>query len=1158
VGVLLDGPRRTMRLLPALFVVFALPAAAAERVDFNRDIRPIISGKCFACHGPDEESREADLRLDVRAEALKERDGVRAIVPGDLKASELLLRVTSTDRDEVMPPPKEGHPLEPKEVALLKQWIEQGAEYQSHWSFIKPEQKEPPQIANRNVSIRNPIDAFVVEKLASTELRQAPEADRHTLIRRLSFDLIGLPPTPAEVDAFVADNDPRAYEKLVDRLLASPSFGERWAKMWLDLARYADSTGYGSDKFRLNIWPYRDWVINAFNRNLPYDQFTIEQLAGDLLPNPTRDQLAATAFHRNTMTNVEGGTIDEEWRVAAVKDRIATTGQVWMGLTVGCAQCHTHKFDPISHREYYQLFAVFDQTEDSDREDEEPTMPLPTPEQTAEQERLHGEIAALENKLKASSAELESEQHEWEAHMARPMHWQVLAPIETKTESAVKLEPQADGSLLAQGAEAAVDTYTVRTSGIPRATAVRLELLTDDSLPGKGPGRADHGNAVLTDLRLGVAAADHRPVRGRFVRIELPGDGRMLSLAEVQVHQGTTNLAAPGTATQSSTDFNGPPQLAIDGNTDGNFSKSSVTHTRTEKDPWWEVDLGAEQEIDAITVWNRTDQGVEDRLANFKVRVLGNDREARWEKTNTPAPKKSVRIGVPGEKEIALQNASADFAQPDFAVGAALDADPKTGWALNPELGKPHAAVFELKQPATLQADETFVFTLKQTYGQKHTIGRFRLSATTAPLPVRELPEKIRAVLALEPSERTAAQRAEIAAYFLPLSKHFAELNQQIAAKKAQLAKIKPVKLPIARELPAAKRRVTHLMNKGNYLAPAERVEPGLLAAFASAIPQDRPIDRLATAQWLLSPENPLTARVAVNRFWAQIFGLGLVETEEDFGSQGTLPSHPELLDWLAVTFQSAKPAGLGWDMKALLKLIVSSATYRQSSKISPEMVQNDPRNRLLARYPRARLDAEGVRDQALALGGLLSGKIGGPSVYPVQPANLWNVAFNGGENAYPTSRGEDRYRRGVYTFWRRTMPYPSMTTFDAPSRESCTVRRTATNTPLQAFVTLNDPVYFECAQALARRIVREGGSDTAARLRFGLQLALARPGQEEQVAALQRLFEAEQAYYQSDLQAAGKLIGEAAPAGSTDAELAAWTVVSNVLLNLDGVLTKN
>ncbi|MDB6149994.1 MAG: hypothetical protein JWQ44_1442, partial [Chthoniobacter sp.] len=306
-----------MRLLPALFVVFALPAAAAERVDFNRDIRPIISGKCFACHGPDEESREADLRLDVRAEALKERDGVRAIVPGDLKASELLLRVTSTDRDEVMPPPKEGHPLEPKEVALLKQWIEQGAEYQSHWSFIKPEQKEPPQIADRNVSIRNPIDAFVVEKLASTELRQAPEADRHTWIRRLSFDLIGLPPTPGEVDAFVADNDPRAYEKLVDRLLASPSFGERWAKMWLDLARYADSTGYGSDKFRLNIWPYRDWVINAFNRNLPYDQFTIEQLAGDLLPNPTRDQLAATAFHRNTMTNVEGGTIDEEWRVAA-------------------------------------------------------------------------------------------------------------------------------------------------------------------------------------------------------------------------------------------------------------------------------------------------------------------------------------------------------------------------------------------------------------------------------------------------------------------------------------------------------------------------------------------------------------------------------------------------------------------------------------------------------------------------------------------------------------------------------------------------------------------------------------------------------------------------------------------------------------------------
>ena len=719
---------------PLLTAVSAF--AAADKVDFNYDIRPIISAKCYHCHGPDEKAREAKLRLDIREVAIKERDGIRAIVPGDPEASDAMVRIVSKDKDEVMPPPKEGHPITANEAALIKKWIEQGAEYKNHWAFEKPVRAAVPEVGSQKSEGRNPIDAFIGERLAKVGMKPSPEADRHTLIRRLSLDLIGLPPTPEEVEAFVNDRAPDAFEKLADRLLASPAYGERWTKIWLDLARYADSTGYGSDAFRLNIWPYRDWVINAFNRNLPFDQFTIEQLAGDLLPNATPEQIAATAFHRNTMTNTEGGTIDEEWRVAAVKDRIATTGQVWMGLTVGCAQCHTHKFDPIPQKEYYQLFAIFNQTEDSDRGDEEPTLPLPTDEQRAQQTRLRSEIAALEQKLQGSSAELEAEQHEWEAQMSRKIDWQVLAPVEAKGESDVQLVPQPDGSLLAKGFEPGTDTYTIKVKALPGATAVRLEALPDDSLPARGPGRADNGNAVVSEFKLGTAPQQQQAgVRGRFVRVELPGEGKILALAEVQVFHGGYNLATKGTATQSSNDFDGAPGLAIDGNTDGEFTHKSVTHTRNEKNPWWEVDLGAAQDLDAIFVWNRTDSGVETRLANFKVSILDDARKPVWEKAAIAVPRPSARLAVPGERDLPLANASADFAQKEFEAARAIDSDGKTGWAFGPETGKAHAAIFELKERAVVKPEHLFVFTIRQTYGQKHTLGRLRLSATTAEPP---------------------------------------------------------------------------------------------------------------------------------------------------------------------------------------------------------------------------------------------------------------------------------------------------------------------------------------------------------------------------------------------------------------------------------------
>jgi hypothetical protein len=1177
-----------------IFASFAGAAIAAEieKVDFNYDVRPIISAKCFHCHGPDEKSRKAKLRLDLREEALKEQEDGPTIVPGDPAKSALMARITSKDRDEVMPPPKEDHALTAAEIGILRKWIAQGAEYKQHWSFVKPVRPALVGIGDvrfsdsgwRNAAdgygdwSANPIDGFILQKLAAAKLAPSREAEPEVLMRRLALDLTGLPPTMKEVDDFVkswsaaraiADRQ-SIYAAAVDRLLASPAFGERWAKMWLDLARYADSTGYGSDKFRLNIWPYRDWVIDAFNRDMPYDQFTIEQLAGDLLPNATRQQIAATAFHRNTMTNVEGGTIDEEYRVAAVKDRIATTGQVWMGLTVGCAQCHSHKFDPIPQTDYYRFFGVFNETEDSDREDEAPTMPLPTPEQEKKMAELKSEIAAIEEKMRGRTAEFDAEQHAWEAQMAQRVEWKTLAPFEIKTASGVTLAAQADGSLLAIGnerAESDVYTLKVRANFREKITAFRIEALPDDSLPGRGPGRADNGNAVLSEVAVAVESVPAKSVRGRYVRVSLPGATDGLALAEVQVFSKGVNVALRGTASQSSTDFGGDAKRAMDGQTDGDFFKGkSVSHTAKDKEPWWELDLGAETEIDQVVVWNRTDSGLGRRLANFRVAILSAERKAALDEVIAEPPAPSVAVSASGPRRVPLRNASADFGQEGFGAAKALDGDPKSGWAFLPELGKPHAASFEAASPVAAGAETVLTFTLRQEYGTRHTLGRFRISATAKAPPVRELPAGIRAILAIEPSEREPKQREELAAYFRPMSRTFSELGKQLEAKRGALAAIKPVALPVMRELPPGKRRETHVLTKGNYLAPGEKVEPGLLSAFSSFVAADAKVDRLTAARWLVNRENPLTARVAVNRFWAQLFGTGIVETEEDFGSQGALPSHPELLDWLAVAFQSPKAGdatgrGLGWDMKALVRLIVTSATYRQSSRTRPEMLEKDARNRLLSHAPRRRLDAEAVRDQALMLSGLLSRKIGGPSVYPPQPDGLWNVAFNGGQNGYPTSKGEDRYRRGIYTFWRRTMPYPSMTTFDAPSRETCTVRRLPTNTPLQSFVTMNDPAFVECAQALARRIVREGGADTATRLRFALRLCLARPAADAQVAALSALYEQELATYRADTAAAMKLATQPLgplPANADAAELAAWTVIANVLLNLDGVLTKS
>ncbi len=778
-------------------------ARADGEISYNRDIRQILSNNCFKCHGPDARARKGRPQLDTFETATASWRNKRPIVPGDADASELIRRVSSDDPKFRMPPEEEGKTLTPEEIAALRQWIAEGAKYEKHWAYIAPEQPPLPGVRDERWP-QNAIDYFILARLEAEGLTPSPEADRFTLVRRLYLDLTGLPPLPDDVKRWTKRWNEETYEALVDSLLASPRYGERWAQMWLDLARYADSRGYEKDDFR-TIWPYRDWVIRAFNADMPFDQFTIEQLAGDLLPDSTQDQLVATAFHRNTMNNDEGGTDDEEFRVAAVIDRVNTTYQVWMGTTMQCAQCHAHKYDPIGQTEFYESYAFFNQTADSDKQDEQPTLALGSPESIAR----------------------------WEVVKARYN----------------ELKPEVD--------------------------RIRKELEAE---------------------------------------------------------------------------------------------------------------------------------------------------------------------GLPDDERTRLE-----------------------------------------------------------------------------------------------------AEKTKVGDEFSSVKKEKEELDAAI-----------PV-IPILRELPVEERRDTRTFPRGSFLSPGDPVAPDTPDTFP-AYRDEWPRDRLGFAQWLMAPENPLTARVAVNRHWERLFGTGIVSTPEEFGTQGELPSHPDLLDWLAVEFRET-----GWSFKQLCKLIVMSSTYRQSSAVRPELLERDANNRLLARGPRLRLDAEAVRDAALAAGGLLSVKMYGPSVKPPQPDGVWNVPYSGAK--WETSAGEDARRRGLYTFIRRSAPYPSMVAFDGTSREVCTIRRIRTNTPLQALVTLNDPVYLEAAQSLAREVADEGGRSVKKQAEFAFLLALARPPTGSERERVVDLFKQEAKAFEDDPEAASAMatnpIGPL-PDGADAAKLAAWTAVANVLLNLDEFLTRD
>jgi mono/diheme cytochrome c family protein len=1151
----------------------------ADAIDFVRDIQPIFANNCYKCH--DAAKHKGGMRIDSKATAFIGGDsGEASIVPSDPDKSKLIQLVRGDDPKSFMPP--KGNRLTAQQVALLVRWVKQGARWPdgvdhpsaalTHWSFRAPKPPAIPKVGDLSW-VRNPIDNFVLAKLQHEGLKPSPEADRYTLIRRLSFDLIGLPPTPQEVQEFVNDRSPGAYEKLVDRLQANPHYGEKWARHWLDLGRYADSAGYGSDPLRYTTFRWRDWLINALNQNKPYDQFTIEQIAGDLLPHPTTDQLIATAFNRNSMTNTEGGTDPEEYRIEAVKDRTDTTMQVWMGLTMGCAKCHTHKYDPITNREYYQVFAFFNETEDANRADEAPTIPTPTKEQSQKIASFKSQIARAEAKLK-DPAEWADAEAKWEkTRVQRQANWVVLNPAEVKAASGATLTVQPDGSILAGGPMSKTDRYTVTAhTDLRKVTAFRLEVLPDSAQPQGGVGRHPNGGFVLNEFGVTIPTRDAKPVSGRYVRVELPGKEQILSLAEVQVFHGSDDIARHGKAKQSSTDFNGPARLAIDGNTDGDFRKAkSTTHTKKSDNPWWEIDLGKGRELDKIAIWNRTDSGLQERLSHFVVLVLDEHHKPVWQTKIGPAPNPSLVLSPGNTGAVVLANASDSFHQTeggDWSAAKAIEANEghdrggnraDSGWAVFPRVAQSHSAVFETAQDVGAEGVTTLVFTLDQKHPDA-PIGRFRISATTAPRPVRAESEVVADALAVAPQQRNEAQRSAVFAEFLAEAAEPKAERAQIAKLKTDLEGVKPAMTAIMRELPPNKRRENHVLVKGNFLAKGAVVQPDVLAAFGP-FPKDAPHNRLGLAEWILAPTNPLTARVEVNRLWAGLFGTGIVETQEDFGTQGQPPIDQPLLDWLATEFvnPTTSPGARPWDMKRMVKLIAMSATYRQASRVSPDLEQKDPNNRLYARGPSKRLAAEFVRDQALALSGLLSPKMLGPSVFPPQPDGLWQAAFNG-QRTYPTSTGEDRYRRGIYTFWRRTVPYPSMAAFDAPSREVCTIRRIQTSTPLQAFVTLNDPVYVECAQALARRIIVEGGATDIERAKFALQLCLCRPPEPRQVERLVSLHQRELDRYRDDPKAAGDLATSERgplPAGMQADDAAAWTVCANVLLNMDGVLTK-
>ncbi|MEO8662243.1 MAG: PSD1 and planctomycete cytochrome C domain-containing protein, partial [Bryobacteraceae bacterium] len=955
-------------------------------VDFAKDVEPIFKASCYNCHSGTQP--KARLRLDAKAGAMAGGLSGPVIVPGKASASRLIHRVEGTGNEKQMP--LGGTPLTPKQIATLRRWIDGGASWpggevssaepviQKHWAYRKPVRPAVPAV---NIPFKNPIDAFIEAKLEEKKLTLRPEASREKLIRRVSLDLTGLPASPSEINEFVADTRPDAYERLVDRLLASPHFGERWARPWLDLARYADTNGYEKDD-RRTMWKYRDWVIEALNKDLPFDQFTIEQIAGDMLPNATEAQKIATGFNRNTMLNEEGGVDKDEAHFEVMVDRVNTTATVWLGSTIGCSQCHNHKYDPFLQREYYSMMAFFNNTSreavyygDTSWKWWEAKLDLPTPEQDKKRQALKAKQKEIEARLKTATPELDRLQTEWErAVQAAGSDWQALKPARLEAVSGTQLALQGDGSVLASGENPLRETFLLEGStNLHKLSGVRIEALPDASLPHGGPGRDVYGNFIISEVKVEV------------------GDGKTWQPVEWKRY------------------------LSDDGRT--NLQREKLI---------WRVDASNDEK----------------RLPRQFVLV-------------PPAP-----VELQGKKLVRLS-----IRQDSDLLGQAL--------------------------------------------------GRFRVSLTDAADPslVVKARAKLRTVMALPAEKREKADKEELAKFYLSIAPSLEADRDELKEIKNQLDKLDIVTALVMQEQPGFDRPFDYVRTRGGFSAKADKVYANVPASLGS-LPEDAMPNRLGLARWLASKDNPLTARVAINRIWEQYFGRGIVETSEDFGSQGQPPTHPELLDWLAVEFMDR-----GWSPKAMHKLIVTSAAYKQDSTVTPDLLQVDPYNRLISRGPRFRLEAEMVRDVALAASGFLSDKIGGPSVFPYQTPGVWDVPYS--DDKWVDSKGADRYRRGLYTFIRRSALYPSMMNFDATSREYCTVRRIRTDTPIQALTALNDPAFVELAQGLAARIDMYG-------IDAGFRLVT---GRKPKPAELDRM--------QTYLKAESSLM------------------LANVLLNLDETLTK-
>ncbi len=1019
-----------------LFVNNRLWGRDAATVDFDRQVRPILSDNCFTCHGPDAAARQADLRLDLPEGVFGSAESPGVVIPGKKEESELYLRISAEDPEERMPPPSSGKELTREQIELIGRWIDSGAKWQPHWAFVTPQRPPLPDVS-RPEWCRNPIDRFILARLEKEGLAPSEEADKVTLLRRVTYDLTGLPPTPDEVDRFLQDDSPDAYEKVVDRLLASPHFGEHRARYWLDVARYGDTHGLHLDNYR-SMWPYRDWVIKAFNENKPYDQFIIEQLAGDLLPNATLDQKVASGFNRCNVTTSEGGAIDAEFLVRYAVDRTSTMGTAFMGLTVGCAVCHDHKYDPITQKDFYRMYAYFysmaDPAMDGNSDRTPPIVSLPTPEQATKKAALEEERAAIEKQIREELDKVDyrdpDEEETGPAPSPREIVW-------------IDDEVPAGAALSADG-----HPWEFVEAGDPAAFSGKKVMRR------KAEGLAQH---YFTKATQPLVVGDDDTL---FVHVYLDPQ-------------------------------NPPREIMLQWN-DGSWEHRA----------FWGEDL---------IEWGQSGSPSRKRIGDL------------------PAAGQWVRLEV-SAKDVGLE------------AGKQIN-----GWAFTQYGG-------------TVYWDAAGIVTTAIQPGEKfRSLKRWeavvkRGKPDTWPKPVAEILKK-------SADKRTQEEQAKLRDYFVefvyedtraifdPLHARRDEVDKQLRELESQIA----VSL-VSADLPQP--REAFVLERGDYEKPREKVEPGVPSVLPP-LPPDAPPNRLGLARWLVQPNHPLTARVAVNRFWQEIFGTGLVKTSEDFGTQGERPSHPELLDWLAVEFMES-----GWNVKHLFRLMVTSATYRQSARVRPELLAKDPENRLLARGPRFRLDAEEIRDTALFVSGLLVDKIGGPSVKPYQPEGLWEaVGYTTSNTAkFVQDHGEKLYRRSLYTFWKRTSPPPGLVLFDAPSREACVMRRARTNTPLQALNLMNDVQYVEAARKMAERLLQKGFSDPGDTAKYGFKLVTCREPKPSELAVLLELYRWQRDYFEKNPPAAEQLlqVGESPRDEQLPArELAAWTMVCNALLNLDETITK-